>query len=170
MSDRKIKKKEGEDELQSKPPPVPVPDAPPSQSIALPDVAPASSKVEYVGADDITVEKSRESRLQEMEKIRQAKKDKKRARRRAKAAKAAAARAQAQMGLSDVADGKEETPPDDGSIDSNLSMLSNQSISFSKDEEEMSIEGEDPAPDNIKNMVKNAVKGIYDPNAWTQGK
>ena len=92
-----------------------------------------------------TVSRNKEARQSELEAKRQAKKDAKRAERRAKAAAAAKKRQEA----------------DDNSIASNLSLA------FDSDAESiMSIQGEDPAPDDVNEMLKNAVQGNVDPRAW----
>lgn len=58
-----------------------------------------------------------------------------------------------------------QRPKEDGD---DASFASNISVSFASgnSDTEMSIEGEEAAPDHVKDMLKNAVKGQYDPKAW----
>ena len=121
-------------------------------------------------ADERTVEMSKETRQSDQNAIRQAKKDKKRADRRAKAAAAVDARAEAKrvLKLEEEALAKGEQGKDE---DDDKSFASNISYGFDSDPKSpiVSIEGEDPAPDHVNEMLKNAVQGNVDPRAWTMG-
>lgn len=79
--------------------------------------------------------------------------------RRAKAAAAAKKRQEAQQAASADDDW------DDKSFASNISF----EFGTDKKSETMSIEGEDPAPDSVNEMLKNAVQGNVDPRAWMGG-
>ena len=122
-------------------------------------------------ADERTIEMSKETRQSDQNAIWKAKKDKKRADRRAKAAAAVDARAEAKrfLKLAEEAQAKggqgKKDDDDDKSFDSNISY----DFENSNENPSVSIEGEDPAPDNVKEMLKNAVKGNVDPRAWTMG-
>ena len=107
-------------------------------------------RIERIKITDETILKNKKSRQNDLEASRLAKKDAKKAERRAKAAAAAAARA------------KQGAPKDDESIASNVSL----EFVDNKKDDELSIVGEDPAPDRFKEMLKNAVQGLYDPKAW----
>ena len=142
-----------------------MPDGPRSSHVQKPKPKKKPSPYE-VNADDVTVELSKEARQSELEAKRQAKKEAKRAERRAKAAAAVDARAEAQR-LQEAAKGEDD---DDKSFASNISFEFEKDRSNGKDDSSMSIEGEDPAPDAVNEMLKNAVKGNVDPRAWTEWK
>ena len=152
-----------------------VPDAAPSMPTATFYPKPAISApkpkpkkkppVVEVNADDLTAELSKEARLSELETKRQAKREQKKAERRAKAAAAFGARAEAQRLAEQAANGK-------GKDDDDTSLASNLSVTFDSDNNSnptIPIEGEDPAPDNVNEMLKNAVQGNVDPRAWMGG-
>ena len=115
-----------------------------------------------------TIEKSKDNRFAELEKKRQLRREKKKLEHRAKQGAAVTqeeARKEAQrvLDLANQVANKQQTNEEDD----DASFASNISVGFTgPGDSEMSIEGEDPAPENIKNMVKNAVKGLYDPKAW----
>ena len=116
---------------------------------------------------DSTVSRNKEARQSDLESIRQAKRDKKKQERRAKAAAAANARA---VKLAEEAQAAAQA--NGNGDDDAKSFASNISHEFGGDsdtESIMSIQGEDPAPDDVNEMVKNAVKGNVDPRAWMGG-
>ena len=133
------------------PPPPPVPSE--VSSSQQPVQQPAQQRltppvVVKPSLSESTVSRNKEARQSELEAKRQAKKDAKRAERRAKAAAAAKKRQGAEQ-------------------DDLESIASNLSVAFDSDTESiMSIQGEDPAPDSVQEMLKNAVQGHYDPKAW----
>ena len=135
------------------------------QTNPVPDPAPSSQQPGLTppitikpSVSESTVIRNKEARQSELEAMRLAKKEAKKKERRAKAAAAAKKRQEAQQAAS-AAD------LDDESFASNISF----EFGSKSDSETMSIEGDDPAPDSVKEMLKNAVQGNVDPRAWMGG-